>query len=85
MKPILKNFSGSGVFEYQIRPEMKQNLVTLNMYIKTPFNTDHTFLDNAIGMYDDETEKSADGLRRALENAEKKWGLKLLKSDLQVA
>ncbi|UII80051.1 hypothetical protein [Flagellimonas sp. CMM7] len=85
MKPILKNFSGSGVFKYQIRPEMKPNIVSLNMYVYTPFNENYVFIDNAIGLYNSEVESSSEGLKKALNKAEDKWGLKLTKSDLQVA
>lgn len=85
MKPILKNFSGSGVFEYQIRYEFEQNMVKLHMYIKTPFNKNWEFHDNAVGLFDSEVDSSSVGLTKALKMAEEKWGLKLTKSEMQVA
>ncbi len=85
MKPILKNFSGSGVFSYQIRYEIKGCAVCLRMFIKTPFNENYEFLDNAVGLFDGEQENTKDGIRKALENAEKKWGLKLMEPKMEVA
>lgn len=86
MKPILKNFSGSGVFQYQIRPEIKPNLVELNMNVLTPFMDGYTHIDTIIGLFDSESgESSANGFERAFKKAEDKWKLKLIKADLEVA
>lgn len=85
MKPILKNFSGSGVFSYQIRYEIQGCMVALSMYIKTPFTKNYEYHDNAVGLFDSETESSKVGIQKALENAEEKWGLKLMEANLEVA
>ncbi|BFP39539.1 hypothetical protein FGF1_03840 [Flavobacteriaceae bacterium GF1] len=55
------------------------------MFIKTPFNENYEFLDNAVGLFDGEQENTKDGIRKALENAEKKWGLKLMEPKMEVA
>ncbi|MBO0323496.1 hypothetical protein J0X14_14400 [Muricauda sp. CAU 1633] len=82
MKPILKNFSGSGRFEYRIHPTIGKNFVSLDMYIKTPFTEDFVFLNGVSGDFK-EGQKSSIGLEKALKLTEDKWGLNLIKADLQ--
>ncbi len=83
MKPILKNFSGKGEFEYQIRYGMEENSVRLDLCIKTPFDTEYAFHSSSVGHFDSRTQSSTVGLSKALKEAESKWGLKLIKEDLE--
>ena len=87
MRTIANNFKGSGVFEYKIVLITHcEYMVSVEMHIKTPFVDDYMFYDLCTGTFKPEQgESSAVGFEKALKAAEKKWNLKLIKADLQVA
>lgn len=85
MKPILKNFSGSGVLKFQIRPEVKDGWISIWMYVKTPFINEWTMVDNCGTFYNKEKDDYNQCLTEALLRAEEKWGLKLIDEELNVA
>lgn len=86
LKPIVKNFSGNISFDYQVRYKMEGDFVILYLYVKNPISEDYKLLDVVSGTYDKKTQSITVGIKDALQSAEKRWGIKLLKEDLtQVA
>lgn len=81
MKPELKNFTGTINNRYRIAEESKVNdySTQVNLYyeIINPVGSDWHTMDSAHGI----GKNYAEAMKKALQSAERKWGLQLIKKE----
>lgn len=85
MKPNLKNFTGDITLRYRIAEESKVNEhnTQVNLYYETlnPITGEWDCMDASHGM----ASSYAKAMTQALQRAEKKWGISLIKENLKTA
>ncbi len=80
LKLQVKNFKGTFNLPYEVTYEIKDNSVSLSLWVI--LNNTKTILDVKCGLF---SEDVVDGIRECLKRANEAWGLELTKANLKVA